>query len=340
MEAGIAVGLGHGDEVTEAFGNAGPVRVQDAEHAVAVGHIWHDNAEGEEVCHIAEGNRFALELAPQRIGLFTAALDAAAYPRIVQDAGKVGADAPEVVLVLTLELFEAVDDGATRFRVELLEGKVVHPGGHVIEADAARQRRVDVHGFARRPLTAFQLLAEVQRLHVVHAVGQLDEQHTQVASHGQDELLEVLGLRGFLGGEVQLVELGDAVDEFGDLRAEADFDVADVDLGVFYHVMQEAGDDGDFVELHIGQKAGDLDGVGIVGFAGIAGLLAMMLLGEIIGETEKLGFDARVVGADLGDQFFAGEEMREFRRSIAGRGRFASPCASPFFRSGKGAAVH
>ena len=180
----------------------------------------------------------------------------------------------------------------------------------------------------------------VQRLHVVEPVGELHEQHADVAGHRQDELLEVLRLRGFLRHEVELVELGHPVDQLRHIGAEAHLDVADVDLGILDHVMQQAGDDGHLVEAHIGEQVRDPDRMGVIRLAGIALLRAVMLDRKIIRLTEQFGAHARMIGANFRDQFGTGWYRRQRVGGVRRSGLFASGCASPFFRSGKGAAVH
>ena len=57
-----------------------------------------------------------------------------------------------------------------------------------------------------------------QGAHVVQPVGELDDQHPDVARHRHDHLADGLGLGGV--AVLHLVELGDPVDEQRDLVAE------------------------------------------------------------------------------------------------------------------------
>ena len=52
----------------------------------------------------------------------------------------------------------------------------------------------------------------------MEAVAELDEQDADVLGHGHDHLADRLGLGGL--AVLELVELGDAVDQQGDLVAE------------------------------------------------------------------------------------------------------------------------
>ena len=56
-------------------------------------------------------------------------------------------------------------------------------------------------------------------------VGELDQQHARVVGDRQQELAEVLGLLRVLGDEIELAELGQAVDQAADLLAERLVDV-------------------------------------------------------------------------------------------------------------------
>jgi chorismate mutase len=89
----------------------------------------------------------------------------------------------------------------------------------------------------------------VQRAHVVQPVGELDEQHAHVVGDREQQLAEVLGLLGLLGDEIELLELGEAVDERADLLAEQLIDLGARRLGVLDRVVQERRRDGGVVEL-------------------------------------------------------------------------------------------
>ena len=63
-------------------------------------------------------------------------------------------------------------------------------------------------------------LHEMQRAHVVQPVGELDQQHADVAAHRQHELAEILRLLGAVGLQFEPGQLGDAIDQAGDFLAE------------------------------------------------------------------------------------------------------------------------
>ena len=55
-------------------------------------------------------------------------------------------------------------------------------------------------------------------------------------------------------------DLGDPLDDVRDLRAEQLLDALDRRQRVLDHVVEQAGGDGDRVELHVGEKVGDSEG--------------------------------------------------------------------------------
>ena len=128
---------------------------------------------------------------------------------------------------------------------------------------------------------------KLQRAHVVQTVGQLDEDDADVVHHGQHHLAHVFGLRLFRRGEIDLADLGDALDDVRDLLAELGLDLVDGDRGVFDGIVQQAGDDGRGVQLHLRQDGGDLQRMHQVRLAGLARLAFVMFQGEFVGFLDE-----------------------------------------------------
>ena len=91
----------------------------------------------------------------------------------------------------------------------------------------------------------------------MQSVGELDDEDAQVGGHRHQHLAHRRRLLGFARVELDAVELGDAVDDRGDLAAEVTVDVGDGDLGVLDGVVQQGGDDGHLVEADLGDDPGD-----------------------------------------------------------------------------------
>ena len=159
------------------------------------------------------------------------------------------------------------------------------------------ERGVDVEGLAGDLLLFFRLEV-LERTHVVQAIGELDDDDADVGDHGEEHLADVLGLVVFAVRELDLVELGDAFDDVGDLLVEAFGDLGGGDVGVFDGVVQQAACDGGGVHLELGEDVRDLKGMDDVGLARGAELAGVLLLAELPGAADQLEVVVRTIFVD------------------------------------------
>ena len=120
----------------------------------------------------------------------------------------------------------------------------------------------------------------------MQAVGELDQDDAHVARHREQHLAEVLGLRFLLRLELDLVELGDAVDQLGDRLAEVARDLGLGDRGVFGHVVQQRRGERLRVHVPLREDVGDGERVGDIRLAGLAELAFVRRLAEVVGRFE------------------------------------------------------
>ena len=206
-----------------------------------------------------------------------------------------------------------VDLGAQRFvglRLEVAERQLLELVLHLAHPEAVGDRRVDVARLLR-DLDAALLGQVAERPHVVQAVGELDEDDADVVDHRQQHLAEVLGLPLLARRERDGADLGHALDDVGDFGAEQLLDALDGRQRVFDDVVEEAGGDGDGVELHVGEEVGDGEGMDQVGLARMADLSPVLEGREDVGPPEQLDVGVRAVGPD----FF--EEILEANHGIS-----------------------
>ena len=147
----------------------------------------------------------------------------------------------------------------------------------------------------------------VERAHVVEPVGELDQQDADVVRHGEQELAQILGGALILALRLDLGELGDAVDEPGDVLAEQLLDLGRGRQRVLDRVVEDGGDDRLVVEMEVGEDAGDLDRMAVIGVARGAGLRAVRLHREDVGAVEQRLVGVGIVAPDLLDQFILPE---------------------------------
>ena len=179
-----------------------------------------------------------------------------------------------VVLAVGAPLGDPLLDLLVLARVQRGERQVLELPLEVVDTEAVRERRVHLERLLG--LLDLLLLAQVaERVHVVQAVAELDQDDPDVGGHRDDHLAVVLGLLLLLGVEVHLGELGDAVDEHGDLLAELVLDPGQRGAGVFDDVVQQRAGDGDGVELELGGVERCAHRVVDVGLTALAALLAV-----------------------------------------------------------------
>ncbi len=75
----------------------------------------------------------------------------------------------------------------------------------------------------------------------MQTVGHLEEHHPYVLAHGEQELAEILGLGRGLVTENTTGNLGETLDDLGNLLAEMLLDVPDSELSVLNHIVEQGG---------------------------------------------------------------------------------------------------
>lgn len=111
----------------------------------------------------------------------------------------------------------------------------------------------------------------------MQAIGKLDDEHTDVRTGGDEELEQIVLGGGEISREVVEVstgfcDLGDAVNDKGDVFAESGFNFGESKGGVFDGVMENAGDNSVFVHAPSFEDFLHSDGVSEIGFAAEASL--------------------------------------------------------------------
>ena len=269
------------------------------ERGVAVLHRVDDHAdrdEVEDVVELAALDDHLLVDAPQ---VLAAPGDLGVDAELGEPAADLGDGRREVHLALGRAAADEVVELGEALRVEGGEREVLELLLELLHAEPVGQRGVDVE----RLLGDALLLVDRHRgdrAHVVQPVGELDDQHAQVARHGDEHLAHRRRLLGLARVELDALELGDAVDDRRDLGAEVGLDVGERDLGVLDGVVQQRGGDGDLVEADVGDDAGDGERVVDVALTARAQLAAVRLGGDLVGAVDRrdrrLGMALAVAG--------------------------------------------
>ena len=213
----VHVELRHRDVVLEPAQDRVPARVQDAEHGVAVAVVLDEDPDADQVVDVGELAAADDHLLVDRVVVLRPAGDLRLDLGVLEVLLDLGDHLAEELPARRRPLGDQPDDLVVDLGVQGREREVLELPLDGVHAEPVGQRGVDVEGLAGGPLLRLALDV-AQRAHVVEPVGELDDQHPDVARHRDDHLADGLGLRGV--AVLDLVELGDAVDELRDLVAE------------------------------------------------------------------------------------------------------------------------
>ncbi len=143
----------------------------------------------------------------------------------------------EIPLALARVLEHHRLDLGVALRVQHRECKIFELPFHVLDSEPVRERRVDVERLLRDALL-LRLRERGDGAHVVQAVGELDQQDPNVLRHRDEHLAHRRGLLLLPRVELEAVELGDAVDDRGDVGTEPHLQIVERDRRVLDRVVQ------------------------------------------------------------------------------------------------------
>src|SRR5690606_16479939 len=167
------------------------------------------------------------------------------------------------------------------------EAKVLELDANVVHAKTLGDGCVNIQGFAgyAAALVGFE---HTEGAHVVKVVGELDQDDADVFRHRHRHLLEVFGLGLGARLEFDLRQLGHAVDQFRHGIAELRAERVLTDAGVFDDIVQHRRHQALVVHVHVGEDAGNGEGMRDVGFAGAPALAGMRLFGVEVGPADQI----------------------------------------------------
>ncbi len=194
--------------------------VHHAERAIARVDAVHDDAQAEHVDDLVQRGALAAHLLVDAVEMLLAHLYFRGDLALEQRGGELLLDLLHELFLIAARAFQRALEHAIALRVQRPEAEVFQLQLHAVEAEAFGDRRVDLERFARDG-AAPRRRHRLDRAHVVRAVGELDQDDAEVPHHREQHLAEAFRLRFLAALELDLVELGDGVDELGDVRAEA-----------------------------------------------------------------------------------------------------------------------
>ena len=188
-------------------------------------------------------------------------------------------------------------------RFKMLEGEGLHLLHKFIHADPLGERRIDIHRLTGDAATLFLTLDEVERAHIVEPVRQLDEQHPDIAGHGEQEFPQIFGSAFGVGLRLNCRQLGNAINKPRDILAKQLLDLVLGRDGIFDRVVEDRRRDRLIIEPQIRQDTGDFDRMAEIGIARGAFLRAMCVHRKHIGAVDQSLISPGVIAFDPFNQF-------------------------------------
>ena len=309
----VTVGFRNRDEIAETPVHRLEQRMHGPQRLVAVGDRIHDDPEPIHIHELGEGFLFVAHLSIDAVGRLDATDRAMRKPFGVEPGIECRFDPAHRFTTIAERQADTRGNNPMAIRIHGFEAKILQLGLEPVHAEALRDRRIDFERFKRNAAPRFGL-HRPQRAHVVQAIGQLDQDHAQIARHRQQHLAEAF-CRGFLATlELQLVEFGDAINQFADRGAELGGQLFRTDRRILERIVEDRSDDRLDVEAQIGEDSGDSHRMGDVGLAAFAGLPLVGLGAELISAAHARDLLGRQITGQL-----------VFKRKHIG-GHLALPC--------------
>jgi len=223
-------------------------------------------------------------------------------------------DATHDLATIAARLADGLLDDPVAHRIERGEAEILELQPDGIHAEPVGDRDEDVEGFAcDAPALAGR--HHRQCAHVVEPVGELDENHADVADHRHHHLAEVFRLRLIRVVELHLGQFADPVDHLGDLFAEIGRELLLGGAGVLDDIVQQGGRDAARIHVHLGEDVSDRDRVADVRFAAATELPGMRLRTKQIGTMNVVDLGRLEIGLE---QVAEVTELKQCRQVVRG----------------------
>ena len=281
MQGLVHIGFGHGHIILETSRDRAPEAVNHAQCPVTVFDGIYQDADSKQVINLIQFFMIPHHLFVNAVEILGASLDLTPDVDLVQFP----AHGFHSVVDHGLPFFPFCPDLfyqiVIQFGIPVTERHVFQFPFNRINTQPVGQRRVNFQRFLGNRL----LLVHRHILHgphVVQAVRQFDDNDTDVLGHGQKHLAVILDLPLFFGNIFNFAQLGHAVYQHGNLRAEHFLQLLKGSIRILYHIVEKSCRQRFFIHFHLGQDISYLCRVNDIRLAGTPLLICMHLRGKFI----------------------------------------------------------
>src|SRR5450631_892109 len=294
----VAVDPRYRDVVLEASRHRFIEAVHQPQGSIAGVGVVDDDAKTVHIDHFVERDALALHLFVDAVKVLFAPLHCAGDPGLFERSLEGFGDLRDEFLLIAPRALQLAFEHLVPVGVQRPKSQIFQFQLDRVQSEALGDRRVDVQSLACNA-PSLDRRHGAERAHVVHTVGELDHDDADVAHHRQQHLAEAFRLSLLAILELNLVELADPVNQFGDDLTEERGDFSLGGRRVFDHVVQNGGDQGVGVQAQIGENVRHRDRVGDVGFARRTRLAAVALRAEFIGFPDAFNLRGGKIGFEL-----------------------------------------
>ena len=261
MKRLVGVRLGRGDIVLDALLERGPPMVNHPQGVITVADRLHQHPHRHQVVDILDRFRPMFQFPVDRPQVFGPARDLEPCYAGTFELGLERAAQPlDHLFPFFLCGFDLLDQLLVFLGLQELEREIFEFGLDTGHAEPVGEGRVDLARLQRDPTLALGRHV-LQRPHIVQPVGQLHDDHAGIAGDREEEFTVVADLLFGARAEREAGQLGQSVDDALDLVAEDVTDLADRDVGILDHVVQQRGHDRRRIHLEFHEDPSDGHGV-------------------------------------------------------------------------------
>ena len=173
-------------------------------------------------------------------------------------------------------------DAVVLLRIEIAQRQILQLPFDGADPQSVGNRRVDFQSFVGNP-PLFVGTQMLQRPHIVQAVSQFNDHHTDILAHCQQKLTVRFGHLFFVGLVMNLRDLGVAIHDHGNRRAKKLANIIQSGSGIFNDIMHVARAYRFWIHVQIGQDAGNLNRMDDIGLARLAMLVSVRNRSKMVG---------------------------------------------------------
>ena len=226
-----------------------------------------DDAGGKNVINLFEGDVLVLHLVPDGVRALHTRLYLVRDVHLVECLPNGFGELLEKLIALFLGHRELTADVLKLFRMFELKAEVLEFGLYFVQSEPIGQRCVDVKRLSSNLILLVGRL-RIKCPHVVQAVTNLDQDDSDVITHGEQQFLEVLGLCRSLVSEDATTNLGESVNNLRNLWPEDVRNVFYGVVGIFDNIVEQRRADTGGTKSHLlACNLCDRDGVHDIRFA-------------------------------------------------------------------------